>query len=155
MKKIYVIMVAVSLAGLMAGCNQPPDTKPMVSDTNGSPSLEQVKQETKEAAHTAKEYAYAQKSEFVEKMRKEIDKLNEQMDVLGEKTTSTAREEAKEKLKALREKNADLNKRLDRVNDSTESTWDDVKAGFRQGYEDTKKSFNDARQWLSEKIAPQ
>ncbi len=155
--KIHTVLPTMLAAVLFAGCNQPPDTKPMVADTNPPPRFEQVKEETKEAAHTAKEYAYAQKNEFAEKMRRELDKLNQEMDALGEKienSTANAREEGKIKLQALRDKKDELAKKLDRVSDANEGTWDEFKAGFKQGVEDVKKSVNDARQWLSDKIAP-
>jgi hypothetical protein len=47
-----------------------------------------------------------------------------------------------------------LNTQLDTAKSATESTWDDVKAGFKKGYSELKDGFNQARQWVSDKIAP-
>jgi len=47
-----------------------------------------------------------------------------------------------------------LGKHLDATRNATESTWNDVKAGFKKGYGELKDSFQQARQWVSEKIAP-
>jgi hypothetical protein len=43
---------------------------------------------------------------------------------------------------------------LDKAKNATESTWDDVKAGFKKAYSELKDGFNQARQWVSDKIAP-
>jgi hypothetical protein len=45
-------------------------------------------------------------------------------------------------------------KQLDEARNATESTWGDVKAGFRKGYSELKDGFQNARQWVSDKIAP-
>jgi len=47
-----------------------------------------------------------------------------------------------------------LNKKLEEAKSATESTWDDVKAGFKKGYSELKDGFQQARQWASDKIAP-
>jgi hypothetical protein len=38
---------------------------------------------------------------------------------------------------------------------ATESTWDDVKEGAKKAYDDVRDSFQQACQWLSERIAPE
>jgi hypothetical protein len=53
-----------------------------------------------------------------------------------------------------RDQAARLNTDLDKARNATESTWDDVKAGFRTGYGELKDGFNQARQWVGDKIAP-
>ena len=47
-----------------------------------------------------------------------------------------------------------LNKRLDQASGATESSWDEVKSGCKKGYSELKDGFQQARQWVSEKIAP-
>lgn len=155
-RPILFTAVAVSVAALAVGCK--PKDNPPPSQTGDTPATyESVKKETKEAAQAANEYAYAQRAEFTAKMKAEIAELNKEMDQLGErieKSSGAAKEEAKVKLQALRERTAQLDQKLDGVKDATESTWEDVKAGLKKGYEETKVAFNDARQWLSDKIAP-
>jgi hypothetical protein len=46
-----------------------------------------------------------------------------------------------------------LTKQLDAVKDSTESTWDSVKAGTKKAFGALKDGFNSARDWVGEKIA--
>jgi hypothetical protein len=45
------------------------------------------------------------------------------------------------------------NQQLDVARNATESTWDSVKAGSKKAYGELKDGFQQARQWVSEKIA--
>jgi hypothetical protein len=44
--------------------------------------------------------------------------------------------------------------KLDQAENATESTWVDVKTGFKESYAGLKDSIATTRQWLSDKIAP-
>jgi ElaB/YqjD/DUF883 family membrane-anchored ribosome-binding protein len=104
-----------------------------------------------------KDYTFAQKAEFVKQMQIQLDNLNRDLDQLAAKIESSSdavKAEAQPKLQALRDQAAQLNKQLDEARNATESTWDSVKAGFSKAYEATKDGFNQARQWVSDKIAP-
>ena len=119
--------------------------------------MDQVQTETKAAAVDMKNYTYAQKDEFVKDMQARLTALNQDLDQLSAKIDSSSdavRADAKPKLQALRDQTARLNKQLDDVRNATESTWDSVKAGFQNGYDATKNGFDQARQWVSDKIAP-
>ena len=83
--------------------------------------------------------------------------LNKDLDQLSAKIDSSSaaiKAEAKPKLQALRGQAAQLNKQLDDAKNANESTWDSVKAGFSKAYNTTEDEFNQARQWVSDKIAP-
>ena len=69
-------------------------------------------------------------------------------------STDAVKAEAKPKLQALRDQTAQLDKQLADAKNATDSTWDSVKAGFSKAYNATKDGFNQARQWVSDKIAP-
>ena len=104
-----------------------------------------------------KDYTYAQKTEFVGQNAGPVGRLNRDLDQLAakiEKASDTVKAEAKPKLQALREQTDKLNQQLDKAKNATESTWDDVKAGTKKAYNDLKDSFQQARQWVSDKIAP-
>ena len=119
--------------------------------------MDNVKAETKQASEDMKNYTYAQKDEFVKDMQVQLDALNKDLDQLSAKIDSSSdavKAEAKPKLQALRDQAAQLNKQLDNARNATESTWDSVKAGFQKGYDATKDGFNQARRWVSDKIAP-
>ena len=78
----------------------------------------------------------------------------DQLSAKVEKSSDAVKAEAKPKLQALRDQTAQLNKQLDEVKNATESTWDSVKGGFKKVYESSKEGFQQARQWVSDKIAP-
>jgi len=145
--KTWAITV-LSIAAFAVGCDKQQTT---------SQQMETVKTETKQAAQDMKDYTFAQKAEFVAAMQVQLDALNKDLDQLSAKIDSSSdavKAEAKPKLQALRDQAAQLNKQLDDAKNATESTWDSVKAGFSKAYEATKDGFNQARQWLSDKIAP-
>ena len=90
-------------------------------------------------------------------MQSQLDALNKDLDQLSakiESSSDTVKAEAKPKLQALRDQTARLNKQLDEAKDATESTWDSVESGVQKAYEATKNGFQQARQWVSDKIAP-
>jgi chromosome segregation ATPase len=148
MKNKTLVIAFLSIAAFAVGCNKEQTT---------SQQLENVKTETKEAAQDMKDYTFAQKAEFVKQMQGQLDALNKDLDQLAAKIDSSSdavKAEAKPKLQALRDQAAQLNKQLDEARNATESTWDSVKNGFKKAYETTKDGFNQARQWVSDKIAP-
>jgi cytochrome c556 len=132
----------------VVGCNK---------ETTTAEQLDKAQARTEQTAQEMKDFSYAQKSQFVEKMRGELATLNTELDQLSskiEKSSDASKAEAKPKLAALREQTAKLNKQLDAVKDATESTWDNVKDGFNKAYASSKNGFQEARLWVSEKIAP-
>ena len=148
MKNKTLVITLLSAAAFAVGCNKEQTT---------SQQIEKVKTETKQAAQDMKDYTFAQKAEFVEKMQGQLAELNRDLDQLAAKIESSSdavKAEAKPKLEALRDQVAQLNKQLDDARNATESTWDSVKSGFSKAYDATKDGFNQARQWVSDKIAP-
>jgi ElaB/YqjD/DUF883 family membrane-anchored ribosome-binding protein len=148
MKHKYLLVTILAGSVLAAGCKKEPTT---------SEQLDKVQAETKAAAQDMKDFTYAQKSAFVETMQAQLSALNRDLDQLSakvEKSTGSAKEEAKPKLQALRDQANKLNQQLDKAKNATESTWDDVKAGSKKAYNELSDSFQQARQWVSDKISP-
>jgi polyhydroxyalkanoate synthesis regulator phasin len=144
------------LTGFAVGCK--PSAGPSATETREATAkqFDQVKQDTKEATQDMKDFAYAQKAEFVATMQSQLSEINRDLDLIAakiEKSNAAAKAEATPKLQALRDQVAKLNVHLDAAKDATESTWDDVKAGFNKGYGELKDGFNQARQWVGEQIA--
>jgi hypothetical protein len=130
------------------GCDKPETT---------SQQLDKVQEKTAEAAEDMKDYTYAQKSEFTAKMQIQLAAINRDLDQLAakiERSSDAAKAEAKPKLQALRDQEAQLNKQLDEVKNATESTWDSVKTASKKTYASLKEAFRESRQWVSDKIAP-
>jgi chromosome segregation ATPase len=142
------LLTLLSAAAFAVGCEKEQTT---------SQQIEKVKTETKQAAQDMKVYTFAQKDEFVKAMQAQLTALNEDLDKLSAKIDSSSdavKAEAKPKLQVLRDQAAKLNQQLVDARNATESTWDDVKAGSQKAFDSLKDGFNQARQWVSDKIAP-
>jgi hypothetical protein len=148
MKSKTSVITFLSVIAFAVGCNQEPTT---------SQQIDKAKAETADAARDMKDYAFAQKTEFVTKMQAHLDTLNKELDQLSAKIESSSdsiKTEAKPKLQALRDQSAELSKQLDNVRNATESTWVSVKATSEKAFDSAKDGFQQARQWLSDKIQP-
>ncbi len=147
----------LAVAAFSVGC-KPSEEKAAAGNRDATAQqIDKVATETKAVAQDMKDYAFAQKAEFVEKMQSQLAEINKDLDQLSakiEKSSDAAKAEAKPKLEALRTQTAKLDKQLDEARSATESTWNDVKAGFKKGYGELKDGFQQARQWVSDKIAP-
>jgi chromosome segregation ATPase len=159
MRHTILVIAFLLVAAFAVGCKST-DGKSAAETKqreNAAAQLDKAKTETKEAAQAVQDYAYAQKTEFVEKMKKELVEIQEELDRLSakvERSSAAAKADAKVKLEAVREKWAQAKKQLDQAESATESTWDDVKGGFKKLYGELKDSFDKTRQWLSDKIEP-
>jgi len=148
MKHKNLIISLLALVTFAVACDKEQTT---------SQQIDKVQAETKQAAQDMKDYTYAQKSAFVETMQGQLTALNRDLDQLSakvEKSSDTAKAEAKPKLQALRDQADKLNQQLDKAKNATESTWDDVKSGSKKAYNELAAGFQQARQWVSDKIAP-
>jgi hypothetical protein len=148
MKNQTWVITVLAIAAVAVGCNK---------EQSAAQQMDKVQTETKQAAQDMKDYTFAQKDEFVKAMQAQLDALNKDLDQLSTKidgSSDAVKAEAKPKLQALRDQVAQLNKQLDEARNANASTWDTVKAGCQKAYDATKTGFNQARQWVSEKIAP-
>ncbi len=148
MKYKELLLTFLALAAVTAGCDK---------ETTTSQKIEKLQTETKAATQDLKNYTFAQKTEFTDKMRAQLAEINLELDQLAakfEKSSDAAKAEARPKLQALREKADQLGKQLDEARNATEPTWESVKAGSKKAFDEFKVGFNQARQWVSEKIAP-
>ena len=148
MKNKILLVTLLSAASFAVGCDKEKTTAQQV---------ETVKTETKQAAQDMKDYTFAQKAEFVAAMQAQLTTLNQDLDKLSAKidsSTDAVKAEAKPKLQALREQATKLNQQLAEAQNATESTWDSVKADSKKAYDSLANGFTEARQWVSDKIAP-
>ena len=122
-----------------------------------SQQLDNVQEKTADAARDMKDYTFAQKAEFTEKIQAQLAEINKDLDQLDSKideSSDVVKTEAKLRIRVLRVQTAQLNKQIEVVKNATESTWDDVKSGTKKAYKELKDGFQQARQWVSDKIAP-
>jgi len=152
MKPTTRVIAFLFVAGLTGGKAA---AEPKQSEAAAAP---RAKVDTKaKAAAQARDDAYAQRAEFVERMEKELVGIQHELDKLAakvERVGGAAKAEAKTRLETVREKWAQAKKQLDQAKSATESTWDDVKGGFKKAEVELKGSVEKTRQWLSDKIAP-
>ena len=148
MKNKILLLTFLSAAAFAIGCEKEKTT---------AQQIETVKTETKQAAQDMKDYTFAQKDEFVKYMQGQLTTLNQDLDKLSAKIDSSSdaiKADAKPKLQALRDQATKLNQQLADAQNATESTWDSVKTGTKKAYESVEQGFKDARQWVSDKVAP-
>lgn len=148
MKHKTSLLALLAAAALAVGCNKPATPSEQLGTVPGKPVA---------ATQDLNHYTFAQKTEYTAKMQSQLAEIERDLQQLAakiDKASATAKAEAQPKLQVLRDKAARLNQQLDEVKNATESTWDTVKAGSLQAYDDLKDGFTQARQWVSDKIAP-
>ena len=119
--------------------------------------LDRVQAKTADVAQDIKDYTYSQKDAFVANMRIQLAELNRELDELSArivKSTAKVKADAQPRIEALRNQTARLNKQLDDATNATESNWDKFQADVRKAHDASKEDFKQARQWLSDNIAP-
>lgn len=156
MKKMVMVTTLLVVGALAAGCAERTAVE-QKQDATTAAQLDKAKVETREAAQAIQNYSYAQKVNFIDEMKKQLVTIQEELDLLSAKvdrSNSAAKADAKAKLDAVRGEWVLAKKQLDEAESANESTWDDVKNGFKKSYDALKNSFDNARQWLSDKIEP-
>lgn len=146
--KYHALLPFVVTAVLTLSCNKP---------ETSAQQLEKVQAEAKRAVQDLKGYTFTQKAEFTASMKNQLAEINQELDRIAariEASNAAAKAEAKPKLQALREKADELGKQLEKAKDATEPAWESVKAGSAKAFGELKEGFTQARQWVSEKIAP-
>ena len=148
MKNNALILMLASATVFAVGCDKKRST---------SAQLDTVQEKTADVAQDMKDYPFAEKNEFVTKMRAHLADLNRDLDELAAKVThatAAVKAEAQPRIEALRERTAHLNQQLDEATNASAPRWDQFKAEVRKAHDASREDFKQARQWLSEKIAP-
>jgi uncharacterized damage-inducible protein DinB len=127
------------------------------SAVNSPPKIGRASREINAVAQEVKDYTFAQKAAFLKSMQTQMTEIHRELLHISDaidKSSAAIKAEAQPKHQALRDQTAKLHQQLDAAISATESTWNDVKAGSRTTYKELKDGFHDARQWVSDKIAP-
>jgi len=120
--------------------------------------FDRVQEQNTDTTWQMKDYVYAQKDEFILNMKTRLAGLTRDLDQFKdriERSGDVIKADAKPKIDALLAQIEVLNKQLNRAVTATESTWDSAKGDIRAGYLASKNDYQQASQWLSEKIAPE
>jgi peptidoglycan hydrolase CwlO-like protein len=159
-KHIVMFIAAVLMIGSITGCDE------SGSKSKAAKSLDKLQAELVEAkekkdemakAKVRTDYTYAQKKQFVNEMKKELSDIQTEMDKLSEKvakSNSSAKQNAQKRVDSLREELEVTKVKIEEALTVEESGWEDVKKGFAKANDNLKKSFENTRQWLSDKIEP-
>lgn len=146
--KSKILLILTFGSALLVGCDRPDSSVPY-------PTVDSMK--PARTTYEAKDYSYAQRAEFATAMQAERAEILRELDALETRiarSSDAVKADAKPRLEALRDQAAKFGTQLDAVKDATESSWDSVKAGSKEAYAQMKKSFTEARKWVSEKVAP-
>jgi ElaB/YqjD/DUF883 family membrane-anchored ribosome-binding protein len=146
----FLLLIAASLGA----CDKSSTSADSTPSTAGQ-QLDQLKQDTSNAAQDMKNYTFTEKDAFVAKMQTELDSLNQELAALSAKIANASdavKADAQPKLDALRVKIAELGPELDKAKNSTESTWDEVKGGTQKAFDSTTDAFKEAGLWLDNKL---
>jgi len=146
--KTKIVLLLIFGTAVLVGCDKPDSSVPPSTVVASKPIP---------STPTIKDYTFAQRTEFattLEADRAEILRELDAIEVRIGRSSDAVKAEAKPRLQALRDQAAKLGTHLDAIQDATESTWDSVRTGSKEAYAQMKESFTQARQWVSEKVAP-
>jgi hypothetical protein len=159
MRYTILIVTFLIVLGCAAGCT-PTEGNAAEGTIQVEPVPKQrdkIDAKTKEAVQAIQDYTYAQKAEFVAKTRKELTEIQTELNRLAarvDRSKGAAKAEAKIRLNAVRENWARAKAELGQAESATEATWNDVKRGLQKSRDELRESFENSRQWLSDKIEP-
>ncbi|MDY6824583.1 MAG: hypothetical protein SWH68_12420 [Thermodesulfobacteriota bacterium] len=116
------------------------------------PSLEAVKQETRDLLEALKGYSAQQREEAVRQARAALDDLDRRIEDLEtrieknrEKMDRSARQQARETLKSLRQQRVRLAEWYGSLKSSSGDAWGHMKEGFADAYRDINDAWEKAR----------
>jgi chromosome segregation ATPase len=101
------------------------------------------------------DYPYDKKDAFVASASADLDALDQKIKELSDKAATASdsvKADAQTKFQELRDKRADLDKKLDTVKNASEADWNDTKTAFQNCYNDVKNSLKQTWQWLQDKL---
>lgn len=154
---LFLMVPLAVFTSFSVSCSRSSDTAETQSASTVDQQIDKAESAASKAIQDLDAYTYARKNEFVADMERQLSDLNSNLEELGAniaKAGPAIRAEAEPKLATLRAKADLLTKQLDNVKDATSSTWDIVKDTSSKAYDELNEDFTQARQWLSEKIAP-
>jgi hypothetical protein len=110
-------------------------------------SAEDIKKKTADAWDAFKEYTHARKNDAVthgKKLMKETDAKMKQLQGKASKASGDAKVAYEKQLEELKAKRAAAGKKLDELGKASAASWEDVKRGFADAYEDLHHAYEKA-----------
>ena len=92
--------------------------------------------------------SFSKRDDWVSKMKDEGNKLKAEIERISKDNSA----EAKAKADSLRDKSKNLDVEIDKAQNATASTWDDVKSTSKRAMDDAGDAFRDAKDWVGRKL---
>src|SRR3954471_19132679 len=92
--------------------------------------------------------SFQKRDDWVSKMKAEGNKLKAEIERLSKDGSA----ESKAKADSLRDKSRNLDVEIDKAQNASASTWDDVKASSKRAMDDAGNAFHDAKDWVGQKL---
>ena len=89
-----------------------------------------------------------ERDDWVSKMKSELNDVNAEIERLAKDGSA----EAKAKSETLRDKSKNLNVEIEKAQNATAETWNDIKAGSKKAFDDVKDGLRDAKDWAADKL---
>ncbi|HSM31690.1 MAG TPA: hypothetical protein VK854_13410 [Woeseiaceae bacterium] len=147
-------LLLIALAGLGAascGNDDDGDSAMVVTSEPEKTSLEDVKRESQELAHTIADYSEDQRDEAVREVEsalstadRRIQDFEQQVEANWDDLSETAREEAREDLETLKARRAAVAESYEELKSDSGAAWAEVKKGFSDAYAELEAAFEAA-----------
>ena len=89
-----------------------------------------------------------ERDDWVSKMKSELNDVNAEIERLAKDGSA----EAKAKSETLRDKSKNLNVEIEKAQNATAETCNDIKASSKKALDDVKDGFRDAKDWAADKL---
>ena len=89
-----------------------------------------------------------ERDDWVSKMKSELKDVNAEIERLAKDGSA----EAKAKSESLRDKSRNLDVEIEKAQNATAETWNDIKASSKKALDDVKDGFRDAKDWAADKL---
>jgi hypothetical protein len=142
------VLVLTSVSILFAGCDRPAETTQVPARVEVQPPA---------IVESPDSFGFSNRTNYAAAMREQLADINRDMDELEariERSSDSVKVEAKSRLQLLRSKASQLGQSLDQAQEVTESSWDKFKSDAKATYGEVADGLTEARQWISDKIAP-
>ena len=89
-----------------------------------------------------------ERDDWVSKMKGQLNDMNAEIQRLSKDGSA----EAKVKAESLKDKSKNLNVEIDKAQNATSETWNDIKSSSKKAMDDVKDGFRDAKDWAADKL---
>jgi len=137
----YLGLALLSLTAVLGCGDGPAPAKKTLTSAD-------VKKDTQEVVDTAAKQRAQQREEYLTKLKGKLDELDTEINTWQKKAENAgveARKGMEENLKKLREQREKAGTQLKQVGDASAASWDQVRVGMDNAWDDLSKAFDKAR----------